>query len=221
VRLARQLASFGARSQVGDFLWLTSLRLDFAFVTFFAGPVTLGILRSCLPGRRAPAAGPVAFAWVLFPANAKDGKTWPSQGPRPASRATLITVAAAIPLGWAPTSSFRPLRPAFRPAIIPTEILICGLRNDRGHGVIGPFLRGIGRPGLESLAVGAGAVLTLGLDVVLIPQASRRWGRCGIVGRLPHHHGLLLIAFFRCDAPRSRSPCTGSAAAAARSGEGA
>jgi O-antigen/teichoic acid export membrane protein len=171
-RLARQLASFGARSQVGDFLWLTSLRLDFAFVTFFAGPVTLGIYAVASRVAELLRLIPVAFSWVLFPSYAKDGQTVALPKVRSMlPRATLVTMAGAIPLALG-ARIFIPIvyGPAFRSAVVPTEILILGLATVGVTGVIGPFLRGTGRPGLESVAVGAGAALTLVLDMVLIPR---------------------------------------------------
>ncbi|MEA2588678.1 MAG: hypothetical protein QOH66_1605 [Actinomycetota bacterium] len=214
VRLARQLASFGARSQIGDFLWLTSLRLDFAFVTFFAGPVTLGIYAVASRVAELLRLVPVAFAWVLFPSYAKDGKSLALPKARALlPRATLITMAAATPLALG-SYVFIPVLygPAFRPAILPTEILICGLATIGVTGVIGPFLRGIGRPGLESLAVGAGAVLTLGLDVVLIPRHHAAGAAVASSVAYLTTTALLLIAFFRV----RRSHAAGARAPAPR-----
>jgi len=96
------------------------------------------------------------FAWVLFPSYAKDGKS--------------LALPKAAPCFPAPPSSrgggdspgvgryvFIPVLygPACRPAIIPTEILICGLATIGVTGVIGRS--SAHRPSrAESRAVGAG-----------------------------------------------------------------
>jgi O-antigen/teichoic acid export membrane protein len=208
LQLARQLASFGARSQVGDFLWLTSLRLDFAFVTFFAGPVILGIYAVASRVAELLRLIPVAFTWVLFPSYAKDGKALALPKARALlPRATLITVVAAVPLAVG-AYVFIPIvyGPAFRPAVLPTEILICGLATIGVTGVIGPFLRGTGRPGLESLTVGAGAVLTLALDVVLIPRHHAAGAAVASSAAYLTTTALLLIAFRAVQRSQNTAP---------------
>jgi len=58
---------------------------------------------------------------------------------------------------------------AFRPAILPAHIILFGLALDGLGGVITGFLYGVGRPGLNSLAMGAGLAATVVLDLILIP----------------------------------------------------
>jgi O-antigen/teichoic acid export membrane protein len=58
----------------------------------------------------------------------------------------------------------------FRPAILPAVIIVCGLVAEPAAGVGSAFLLGSGRPGLNSLLLGAGLVVTLVLDVLLIPS---------------------------------------------------
>jgi O-antigen/teichoic acid export membrane protein len=55
------------------------------------------------------------------------------------------------------------------------QILLVGLAVEGAAGVISAYLYGIGRPGLNSLAMGAGVVLTIALDLLLVP----RWGATG------------------------------------------
>ncbi|HET6921152.1 MAG TPA: polysaccharide biosynthesis C-terminal domain-containing protein [Jiangellaceae bacterium] len=59
---------------------------------------------------------------------------------------------------------------AFRPAIVPAYILIIGLAPEGLAGVATAFLYGAGRPGLNSLAMGFGVVVTVVLDILLIPR---------------------------------------------------
>jgi len=65
--------------------------------------------------------------------------------------------------------------PQFTPAILPAQILLAGLAVEGAAGVVSAFLYGDGRPGLNSLSMGAGVVVTVVLDVLLIP----RWHAVG------------------------------------------
>jgi O-antigen/teichoic acid export membrane protein len=57
----------------------------------------------------------------------------------------------------------------FRGAVVPAQIIVAGLLLDGVAGVVTGFLYGVGRPGLNSWAMGAGLVLTVALDLLLIP----------------------------------------------------
>jgi O-antigen/teichoic acid export membrane protein len=86
----------------------------------------------------------------------------------PAALAVPVAVAAPVllPLLYGP---------AFRAAIVPTWILLVGMAGGAVYGVLTAFLSGIGRPGLTSIAQGAGLAVTVALDLTLIPHL-------GIVG---------------------------------------
>jgi Na+-driven multidrug efflux pump len=59
---------------------------------------------------------------------------------------------------------------AFRAAVVPTWILLAGLAGGSVYGVLSAFLSGIGRPGLTSIAQASGLVVTVTLDLTLIPH---------------------------------------------------
>jgi Na+-driven multidrug efflux pump len=52
---------------------------------------------------------------------------------------------------------------------------LVGLSVEGAAGVVSAYLYGTGRPGLTSVAMGAGVVLTVVLDLLLVP----RWGATG------------------------------------------
>ena len=54
--------------------------------------------------------------------------------------------------------------------MLPAQILLVGLVAEGIGGIVTPYLYGEGRPGLNSLAMGAGLVVTVVLDVLLIPR---------------------------------------------------
>jgi O-antigen/teichoic acid export membrane protein len=60
--------------------------------------------------------------------------------------------------------------PSFQSAVEPAHILLLGLAAEGVAGVITAFLYGIGRPGLNSIAMGSGVVVTVALDLLLIPR---------------------------------------------------
>lgn len=63
----------------------------------------------------------------------------------------------------------------FDTAVGLAQILLVGLSVEGAAGVIDAYLYGTGRPGLNSIAMGAGVVLTVALDLLLVP----RWGATG------------------------------------------
>lgn len=169
--LAREVMRYGFRAGMGTVLLLLNARLDFIIVGAIVGPGSLGIY--AIASRfaellRLPA---LAVNYVLYPTYARDG------GPMAAPKARhmiqrmgWLTLAAAVPLGVA-ASFVIPLLygEAFRDAVVPTYILIAGLCGSGISGVITAFLYGAGRPGLNSLAFGAGLFVTVVLDLLLIP----------------------------------------------------
>ena len=114
----------------------------------------------------------LAINYVLFPAYARLGAAAAAVQARAAIRRTwwvpavlAVPVAAAapviLPLVYGHT---------FRAAIVPTWILLAGLAGGSVYGVLSAFLSGIGRPGLTSIAQAAGLVVTVTLDLTLIPH---------------------------------------------------
>ena len=56
------------------------------------------------------------------------------------------------------------------PAVTPTRIILLGLAFDGVAGVVSAYLYGAGRPGLNSWGMAAGLVVTVALDLLLIPR---------------------------------------------------
>jgi O-antigen/teichoic acid export membrane protein len=79
-----------------------------------------------------------------------------------ASVAVLLAVTAPFVIPFAYGSQFAA-------AVGPAQILLIGLAADGAAGVLTGFLYGVGRPGLNSWAMGAGLVVTVVLDLLLIP----------------------------------------------------
>ena len=170
--LGKEIASFGARGQLGGLLSLVNLRLDVGILGAIAGPAVLGVYAIAskyaellrLPG--------LAVNYVLYPIFSArsngDARSRTSALILPSLVAPLLV---AIPLAVLAT----PVLPlvygdSFHGAVVPAVILLAGLLGDVVANLISAYLFGIGRPGWNSLAIGAGVVMTIVFDILLIPH---------------------------------------------------
>ena len=152
-------------------------RLDFLIVTVLVGPAALGIYAVASRFAELLRLPSLAINYVLYPEFARLGEPDAALQARAAIRRVwwvpgvlAIPVAAAAPV-MLPLLYGR----EFHAAVAPTWILLAGMAGGGVYGVISAFMSGSGRPGRNSLAQAAGLVLTVVLDVTLIPHL-------GIVG---------------------------------------
>lgn len=169
--IARRVYAFGVRGEIGSFLQLLNLRLDFALLSALAGPGTLGTYAIASKFAELLRLPQIAAYFVLLP-------RFSSYGPALAfSRARVLmgqigvlTAVAAVPLVMVAAVIPIFFGEAFRSAIFPAQILLAGLASGGIAGVISAFLFGSGRPGLNSLSVGVGLGVNIVLDLLLIPR---------------------------------------------------
>ena len=172
LEMARRIYTFGTRGQLGSLLSLLNLRLDFVFVAAIAGPAALGIYAVASKYAEVLRLVPIAANWVLYPRFARsEAAVAKASSRRLIPRALAVTAMTAVPLALAggtvvPTLFGR----TFDGAVVPAQILLIGLAAEGAAGVVTAFLYGRGRPGLNSLAAAMGLVVTLILDVILIPR---------------------------------------------------
>jgi O-antigen/teichoic acid export membrane protein len=170
--LARRISNYGIRAQIGGVIGLLNLRLDFLLLGALAGPVSLGIYAVASKFAELLRLLPLALTYVLYPKFAGDGP----KVARDKARALMpktggLTAVAALPLAL--SAGF--LLPAvygtqFRGAVIPACILLIGLASEGVSSVATAYLYGIGRPGLNSFAMGGGLAVTVALDLLLVPS---------------------------------------------------
>ncbi|MEV4264073.1 polysaccharide biosynthesis C-terminal domain-containing protein [Kribbella sp. NPDC049584] len=170
--LARQVASYGLRGQVGGLITLLNLRLDVAILGAIAGPAILGgyavaskyaeLLR--LPG--------TALTWVFYPRLAKLEQNQAAVIARRMIRPALVgIVVAAVPVALLASPVMRLLYGAsFGSAVTPARVLVAGMILAGASGVASAYLYGRGTPGLNSIVLGVGLAVTVVLDVTLIPR---------------------------------------------------
>jgi O-antigen/teichoic acid export membrane protein len=169
--LARRVASYGLRAQVGGVIFLLNLRLDFILLQLLAGPAVLGVYAVASKFAELIKVPGTALTYVLYPRYAGEGATRASANARKLlPRACLLTGAAVVPLilaaGFVIPMAYGS---EFQGAVIPAQIILLGLCLEGVTGVITGFLYGVGRPGLNSWAMGAGLLVTVVLDLLLIP----------------------------------------------------
>lgn len=172
LQLARQIYVFGTRGQLGSLVSLLNLRFDFVFLAAIAGPAALGIYAVASKYAEVVRVVPIAANWVLYPRFARSEMAAATASSRRLMpRAGAVTAGIALPLGLAAGAVVPILFGGiFQGAVLPAQILLIGLAAEGIAGVTTAFLFGRGRPGLNSLAAGAGLVVTLSLDVILIPR---------------------------------------------------
>jgi O-antigen/teichoic acid export membrane protein len=169
--LARRVAGYGLRAQIGGVITQLNLRLDFVILSLLAGPAVLGIYAIASKFAELVKILSKALSYVLYPRFTKDGPARAvARARRLIPKAGLLCAGAVVPL-WL-TAGF--VIPAFygsdfEPAVLPARIILLGLVLEGVGGVITGFLYGVGRPGLNSWAVAVGLVGTVVLDVLLIP----------------------------------------------------
>ncbi len=178
VRLAGRIAAFGGRGQLGNLLWLMNLRFDFILLGALAGPAVTGIYAIASKFAELMRLVPTALNYVLYPRFARLG---PPQATAEARK--LLPRATALTLAMSPflavvTWIALPILygPAFRGAVLPAEVIIIGLTIEGAAAVASAYLLGCGRPGLNSVGMGVGAVITVTLDIILIPRLGAMGG---------------------------------------------
>lgn len=170
-QIVREVVGYGVRGQVGGVITLLNLRLDFAILDALVGPAALGayavaskyaeLLR--LPG--------TALTWVTYPRLAARPPDAAARHARSLVRPTLLLVAVpALPAALLAGPVIHLLYGGrFASATLPAQVLIAGMLVSGAAGVASGYLYASGRPGLNSVATGAGLVVTTILDIALIP----------------------------------------------------
>ena len=170
--LARRIAGYGLRAQVGGIVTLLNLRLDFLLVSVFTGPAVLGVYAVASKYAELLRLPALAVTWVAYPRVARDGTDgFAVRARRAVPRLVLLGLAAGAVLALL---AF-PLLPLvygteFRMAVWPAAIIALGLVAEPAAGIGSAFLMGSGRPGLNSMLLTVGLLATVALDFLLIPR---------------------------------------------------
>ncbi len=206
--LARRVCKFGMKAQAGTLLTLVNERLDFAIVGALVGPAALGIYAIASRFAELLRLPSTVINYVLYPRYARqDGVASAAQARALIPRVGWVSPAAALPLALAATFVLPAVfGEAFRPAVVPTYILLVGLSGGAVAGIISAYLYGNGRPGLDSLGMGAGVVMTIVLDVLLIPRYGVLGAAIASAVSYTTTIGVLIACFWTVTRQREKAP---------------
>ncbi len=171
LQLGRRVAAYGLRGQVGGVMSQLNLRLDFILLTLLTGPAVLGIYAVASKFAELIRILGMALTYVSYPKFAKETRSRAIENARRLiPKAGLLTAGAFVPL-WLLAGLVIPAfyGSEFGSAVSPARIILIGLAFEGVAGVVTGLLYGIGRPGLNSWAMGAGLAMTVILDLLLIP----------------------------------------------------
>jgi O-antigen/teichoic acid export membrane protein len=171
-KLAREVAGYGARGELGNLLWLMNLRLDFLVLSVLSGPAVLGVYAVATKFSELMRLPATAVNYVLYPRfSRQEASQARAELDTLLPRVTLL-IAASAPLLVIGVTWLLPVLygNAFTSARTPAYVLVLGLSVEGAAAVSSAYLWGIGRPGLNTWAMAAGVVVTVALDLVLIPQ---------------------------------------------------
>jgi lipopolysaccharide/colanic/teichoic acid biosynthesis glycosyltransferase/O-antigen/teichoic acid export membrane protein len=177
-RLAGRITAFGARGQLGNMLWLTNLRFDFVLLGALAGPAVLGVYAVASKFAELMRLVPTAVNYVQYPTFARLGRVKATAEARKVLPLITALTVLMTPLLAVGTYIAVPILygKAYHGAILPAEIIIIGLSIEGAAAVSSAYLLGLGRPGLNSVGMGVGAIITVTLDVILIPRLGAMGG---------------------------------------------
>jgi O-antigen/teichoic acid export membrane protein len=174
VPLAYGVMRYGVRGQLGNLLMLVNLRLDFVILGVLAGPAVVGVYAVASKFAELMRLPATALNYVLYPRFARLGEAAATAEVHRLLRRAAAGTAAMSPVLAAASVITLPVLygPAFRAAVLPACILLAGLAVEGAAAVASAYLCGRGRPGANSWGMGAGALVTVALDLVLIPRAG-------------------------------------------------
>jgi len=171
----REIMAYASTCYLSNFTQFLNYRLDVFIVTYFAGLKALGLYTLAVSLGQMIWLVSKAAATVLLPNTA----ALQEAGAANAKRTAQITrVAFAISLLSALLALFAaPLVPwifgeEFRPSVAPLLWLLPGIVAFSIANVIASYLAGIGKPHLNFYVSLAGLVVTIALDLLLIPRFS-------------------------------------------------
>lgn len=172
VKAFGKLLSFGLKGYVGNVLQFFNYRLDMFLVNYFLGPASVGIYSVAVRLGEMLWYLPNAVGFVIFPkAASTDADKMNIFTPKVFRTTLALTAAGALALGalGRPLISFA-FSDAFLPSYGPMLLLLPGVVLLGASKVLTNEITGRGYPQYNSINSGVALVLTVILDLILIPR---------------------------------------------------
>jgi O-antigen/teichoic acid export membrane protein len=168
----RSTLSFGFRGQVGNILQFFNYRLDMLIVNYLLGPGSVGIYTVSVGLAEVLWYFPNAVGFVIFPkAASTEPRLMNVFTPRILRKTLLLTAFGALVLALAGETLILMIYSSpFLSAYTPMLILLPGVVFLGSAKVLTNDMAGRGYPHYNSLNAGLALVITVGLDIALIPR---------------------------------------------------
>ena len=215
--IAREALGIGLRGQIGNVLQLVSLRLDQLIVPAFLTLSSAGVYVIAVRATEAIAQIGSAAGSLIFPEVARRGDVVKTSLTERAIRATSLMIAAAgLVLGLL-AEPFLAIAfgPEFTSGSLALRIMLVAMLPLSMARILAGDLKGRGRPGTVSIAMGLAAVITVLLDLVLIPRLGIVGAALASVVAYTVSATILATAFVRLTGAHARALVPGPADAAA------
>jgi O-antigen/teichoic acid export membrane protein len=215
--IASEALGIGMRGQIGNVLQLVSLRLDQLIVPAFLSLSSAGVYLIAVRATEALAQVGSAAGSLIFPEVARQGDAMDTSLTERAVRATSVIIAmAGLALGLLaePFLSIA-FGPEFASGALTLRILLVAMLPLSMARVLAGDLKGRGRPGTVSIAMGLAAIVTVLLDVLLIPWLGIVGAAIASVVAYTVSASILASAFVRLTGADARTLVPGPADVAA------
>lgn len=170
MRVARASLSYGVRIQFGALFRVASGRFDVLLLSFFVAHATVAYYAIAQIVSELVLLMPRALATVLLPVVASDRRANDLSTSTLRMNGTLSLIALLTVAACGPALILFGYGASYRPALLPFLILLGGIWFVSAGNLVTSVLSAHGRPGLGSFLVAFEGVLTVGLDVLLIPR---------------------------------------------------
>jgi stage V sporulation protein B len=207
----------GLRGQVGNILQLVSLRLDQLIVPAFLSLSSAGVYLIAVRATEALAQVGSAAGSLIFPEVARQGDVVETSLTERAVRATMVMIGVAgLALGlMAEPFLAVAFGPEFTSGSLALRILLVAMLPLSMARILAGDLKGRGRPGTVSIAMGLAAIITVLLDLVLIPRLGIAGAAIASVVAYTASATILTTAFVRLTGANPRALVPGPADAVA------
>ena len=169
--LARRALGFGVKAHAGRVMQLGNYRLDQWILGAIAGPRELGLYSVAVAWAEALWYLPTALSYVQRPDLVRATRREAARLTAVVFRAAVLVTAisALVMVAAAPLLCVGVFGSDFRGSVDDLRVLVWGAFGMVALKLFGNALVARSRPVLQSVAIGAGFVLTVTLDVILIP----------------------------------------------------
>ncbi len=191
--------------QVGSILHFLNARFDLLLLSAFASLATVGSYAVAQLVAELVLLFPISLGYVLRAevASRKRGDSLAGEAMR--LNGSLVAICVGLVLVAGPPTIIVGYGPGFHSALVPFLILLPGMWFLSTGGLVQDALSGRGRPGLSSLLAGGEVLITIGLDVLLIPRYGAVGGAIGSVCAYTFYGVASIVTISRLDRVPART----------------